>query len=295
MPFHRVEQWNGSYFQQSWLRNVGVAIYLGHDFNPCPTARPFYGDAADPGQAGLDGEIEDEENDPIFHVSHAEGSELPSHDHEQHPKGRDSNGNELITIIDQSGIHTIPVVPCFCPNAPSEEHQYLKTGMFPASFQNVKTAFTFLVLDDFLITNRECKTSAASYFNKLRMLTSPEFPMRCPVGVPLSLVLSISHPSSVQNRYRELLRASRQWRNLKSCMEIRSFGEEDADQPQNGEAALFCAACPQPGINLPLNWEPQFDRCVNLRKAMLMLTPHQGILFSGRLCRMEISPPTTCA
>ena len=32
------------------------------------------------------------------------------------------------------------------------------------------------------------------------------------------------------------------------------FGNR-AEEPQAGELALFCPACPQPGINLPDNWK----------------------------------------
>ena len=56
-----------------------------------------------------------------------------------------------------------------------------------------------------------------------------------------------------QDRYRELLRAGRQWRHLK---ELASFGFANNDRhPGEGELALFCAACLQPGVNLPDGWE----------------------------------------
>lgn len=32
------------------------------------------------------------------------------------------------------------------------------------------------------------------------------------------------------------------------------------EEPSAGELALFCAACPQPGINLPDDWEAEADR-----------------------------------
>ena len=34
-PFHRVQQWNGEFFVDAWLRQVGVAINLGHGGAPC--------------------------------------------------------------------------------------------------------------------------------------------------------------------------------------------------------------------------------------------------------------------
>jgi hypothetical protein len=38
LPYHRVEAWTGSHFSPGWLRDVGIAIYLGHDGKKCPTA-----------------------------------------------------------------------------------------------------------------------------------------------------------------------------------------------------------------------------------------------------------------
>src|SRR5258707_4523795 len=34
--FHRVEKWNGRYFQKGALWQVGIKLYLGHDGRPCP-------------------------------------------------------------------------------------------------------------------------------------------------------------------------------------------------------------------------------------------------------------------
>ena len=34
--FHRVEKWNGRFFQKGALWQVGVKIYLGHGGKPCP-------------------------------------------------------------------------------------------------------------------------------------------------------------------------------------------------------------------------------------------------------------------
>ncbi len=36
LPFHRIEQWNGRYFQRTSLQNLGLIFYLGHSGDPCP-------------------------------------------------------------------------------------------------------------------------------------------------------------------------------------------------------------------------------------------------------------------
>jgi hypothetical protein len=55
-----------------------------------------------------------------------------------------------------------------------------------------------------------------------------------------------------QNRYREFMRVTRMWRNIQNLMQF-GFGH-DSRKVQPGELALFCATCPQPGINLPEDW-----------------------------------------
>ncbi|KAF8952574.1 hypothetical protein BDZ97DRAFT_1768347, partial [Flammula alnicola] len=55
------------------------------------------------------------------------------------------------------------------------------------------------------------------------------------------------------DRKRELARAERQWRNLKEWKWF-GFGHTDAI-PGDTDLALFCPTCPQPGVNLPDNWE----------------------------------------
>ncbi|KAI6140502.1 hypothetical protein BKA82DRAFT_4450509 [Pisolithus tinctorius] len=89
-----------------------------------------------------------------------------------------------------------------------------------------------LVLDDFVRDNLECGTSGMNYYSKLRRVTSGVFPHLVP------------------DRYQELLRVARQWRLLKLLKWNGFLRCEQA--PKKGELGLFCAACPQPGINVDL-------------------------------------------
>ncbi|KAG1732333.1 hypothetical protein EDB19DRAFT_1896758 [Suillus lakei] len=110
--------------------------------------------------------------------------------------------------------------------------QLFQAGLFPASFTRPKTAFTFTVLDDFLLDNLECGTSAMNYYSKIRRLTSSIFPLMVP------------------DCYRELMRAARQWRQCK-LYKWHGFAHKDV-QPKDSDLMLFCPACPQLGINLDL-------------------------------------------
>jgi hypothetical protein len=67
-------------------------------------------------------------------------------------------------------------------------------------------------------------------------------------------------PDIFQDRYRELLRVGRQWRNLK-YLKWHGFGYAPGTEPAAGQLAIFCPACPQPGINLPEGWENAPNQC----------------------------------
>ena len=118
----------------------------------------------------------------------------------------------------------------------------LDLDLLPASYANIKTAFTFSCLDDYRSSNLECKTSAYQYYQKLRRLTNPTFPQAMP------------------NRYNEFHQVTRQWRNL----ELRKwFGFcHCTETPGKGLLALFCTACPQPGINLSPDFKSWYTECV---------------------------------
>jgi hypothetical protein len=68
------------------------------------------------------------------------------------------------------------------------------------------------------------------------------------------LTLSFRADEHRQNLYKQLLRVSRQWRDLKNRME-QGIGHQSDETIPDGSMAVFCPACPQPGINLPEDWK----------------------------------------
>jgi hypothetical protein len=61
-------------------------------------------------------------------------------------------------------------------------------GLFPATFTRIQTAFTFRVLNDFLVENLEGKISALNFYSKLHRITSKAFPHKvvvCNSAYPL--------------------------------------------------------------------------------------------------------------
>jgi hypothetical protein len=151
---------------------------------------------------------------------------------------QDALSNHYVRIVHMNGVHHIALVTCSCQGAEAIHADLMYCRLVPATFSHYRTLFTVAVLDDFRISNLECKASAYQYFQKLCRLTYPMAPTRTP------------------NLYQELLRMSRAWRWLKK-MKWAGYGHKTADfnQPTPGELANFCPACPQPSINLPSNWK----------------------------------------
>lgn len=162
-PFHRISQWTGTFFQHTSLTKIGLDIHLGHGGDACPNC------------AESDDDIFnwDDQNDE---ADEDDRSDLP-----QEAGIPTVTDKPTTTIVDKSGVHLICIRYCDCPGALSHDKQLFHMGMFPASFNRPKTAFTFAVLDDFLLDNLECGTSAMNYYSKLRRLTDSIFPLLVPV------------------------------------------------------------------------------------------------------------------
>jgi hypothetical protein len=345
--FHRIEKWNGRFYQRGALWQVGAKIYAGHHGSPCPRSAaalssqsgnslagrqyeilPLH-DLSEIGAAfgmthmellqiisdcidhplGLMTELEQnvlnaialrsgihildlmkrlkaavaiqaeeeanalqDESDRATVAAEQQQQELPAEPHvpldipleddlgnddewededrrpsKAHlarfiprPPPRDGAGNPFLTIVHTNGFHSLPVVWCACAGHQEDRDlQLLDLHLYPSSYDQIGTVFTFSLLDDYRYEYLECKTSRYQYHNKLRRMTCPE------------------QPDASPNRYAELGRVSRQWRNLKYR---RWFWLLNNLNVQRGAMALFCAACPQPGVNLPPDWEQLYLR-----------------------------------
>ena len=94
------------------------------------------------------------------------------------------SGNVLLTVVDCLGVFEMEVLFCACSDSLPKDEQLLRTCLFPASFKQIETVFSFGVLDNFLVDNLECKTTAQQYFSKLQSMTSSMFPdyvQVCPI------------------------------------------------------------------------------------------------------------------
>jgi ferredoxin len=147
----------------------------------------------------------------------------------------DGDCTSNMTIIAANGIHELQVQQCMCVDLPVFD-QLMKLRLFPATFDRPATAFTFEVLDQYLADYSICKTTAYSFYEKLRHITDP------------------LAPNDLPDRYRELMRTSREWMDLK--LRLRA-GQADSDVDKGGAGSLVirCVACPRPGVNIPSAWD----------------------------------------
>lgn len=141
LPFHRLQRWNGRFYEVISLQDLGFTLNLGHNGDVCPLSA-----------------------------------------------GETEHGDR-ITVVDSAGIFVHLVKWCRCNGADDQDKhlQLLRHCLFPSTVSKPQTAFTFNVLDEFHIDSLECKTSASSFYSKLRRLTNNAFPDTLPVCFPILL------------------------------------------------------------------------------------------------------------
>jgi hypothetical protein len=168
VPFHRIQMWNGRYFERSDILAHDLTLNLFHYPDDCPSI-PLNTDS----QIPFDQEVSDEADE------FAEHSESMPH----------SGSRSKLIIVSSTGIFQRSVKWCHCAKSADTYVQLLlRAKLFPASFKNPKTAFTFEVLDHFLVDSLECKTAAMAFMSKIRRITNEAFPSRVPVRCPMYLM-----------------------------------------------------------------------------------------------------------
>ncbi|KAF7298474.1 CxC2 domain-containing protein [Mycena kentingensis (nom. inval.)] len=112
-----------------------------------------------------------------------------------------------------------------------------------------RTCATLACLNDFHALSLHGKTTAYDYYRALEYRTSG-------AGIkPL-------------DRYKAFMRMARQYRHL---LLLKRRGRGHTAKPivatRSGELAIWCAACPHPGINLPDNWmdASPWDQCLYIQ------------------------------
>lgn len=264
-PFHRVSRWDGRTFYRSCLSDAGFVLHVGHEGRPCatstipPLATTTINHSSDLNSRlpNVRGENPNEPSctsnsspDMLFSANvspltvwEKAGVNL---DTVKTPQHLDTDGNPWLTIVDITGIHQIQAHYCHCTDSSHlpDYLRLLRNGLYPASIVQPRTVFTFRALEDYDLLNLETKATPQRYLAKLQRLTTNLF------------------PDTLPDRYRELLRVIRQWRNLKQRKAAGQAFTPSAEISSGG-LAQFCPTCPQPGVNLPENWQEDPHRLVS--------------------------------
>ena len=167
-PFHHIQMWDGNHFEQSDLLTQELIIDLAHYPDDCPSI-PSNEETQmmnDPDDSDDADEFADE-----FQPSQPSGSTVHS------------GSWSTLTIVASTGIFKRSIQWCHWAKSSKRFVQpLLHTKLFPASFKNPKTAFTFDVLDQFQLNALECKKVAMNFMSKIGRITDEVFPSQVPVG-----------------------------------------------------------------------------------------------------------------
>ncbi|KAK7434335.1 hypothetical protein VKT23_020242 [Stygiomarasmius scandens] len=141
------------------------------------------------------------------------------------------------TVIHTNSIHEVSVRFCGCDGFTEHRKQLLQTLWYPATPVNPQTATTFSCLRQFQHLNCHGKLPAYDYYHCLEIMTQSRQRRR------------------PNDRYYAFLQSIFQWRHLKMCKRAgRGHSLSGLEGTAQGELALDCPACPNPGKNIPDDW-----------------------------------------
>ncbi|KAL0572904.1 hypothetical protein V5O48_009073, partial [Marasmius crinis-equi] len=146
-----------------------------------------------------------------------------------------------LLVLHTNGIHRINLQFCGCSKALPQHIQLLQRRLYPTNVRKgrISTVVSFEYLESLQIHTLTTKGSVYDYYRAIERLTENR-------GATIP-----------KSRYRQLLRAIRQWRHIKLLIRA-GKGQRDASEVESApESALTlkCPSCPHPGINLPPGWE----------------------------------------
>ncbi|KAF8190101.1 hypothetical protein BJ912DRAFT_850370 [Pholiota molesta] len=155
-----------------------------------------------------------------------------------------SRGDDFV-IVDTNAIHTVALDFCGCGNI-TQQHtvQLLCARLFPATITNPKSAATFRSLEYLELLSYESKLSVFEFYQTISRCTDN------------------TGTAPPKDRYTTLLRMIHEWRHLKLMKRAgRGHAPGGIEGTKEGECAVLCPACPQPGKNMlpTLNLDRSLD------------------------------------
>ncbi|EIW75517.1 hypothetical protein CONPUDRAFT_22788, partial [Coniophora puteana RWD-64-598 SS2] len=268
--FHALEIWNKDHWEAASSTSLGLAINVGHDGDICPHADlPSWHKGNHDADNWMD--VDDADAQSSMHAesnTHTESNKVVAQEIMDYRRGKqlklyadadadDNRDNRRrrqqthITVVDVSGVFELPINWCNCEPKTAHHKQLLNMRLYPGSQKSPRTAFTFDVLDDFMVANLETKVAPNAYWRRLIRVTNTY------------------HPDVVPDRYRELTRCARQWLRLTTRYQHgHGYGLQE-EETSVGSLAPFCVACPQPGKNLPEDWKDTGPKWLHYRHLVL--------------------------
>ncbi|KAH9910254.1 uncharacterized protein BXZ73DRAFT_83815, partial [Epithele typhae] len=189
LPYHRVEQWDPA---------IGFWDRVGLGELPSP-------------------------HNLVLHLGHGG---LPC------PVSLASQQKRAMTIVDSHGPQTFEVT--FCTHASFEQEpmhesmQLIQAGLWPATWDTPRTAFTISALRDFHLLSLQSQISVLDIWNYLA---------RSKDNI---------RTHEIENRYAQLRASMRQYAFVRLT---KRNGVDPGGEMEAGVLATLCSSCPQPGIN----------------------------------------------
>ncbi|KAK7022721.1 hypothetical protein VNI00_016997 [Paramarasmius palmivorus] len=141
------------------------------------------------------------------------------------------------TVLDVNGIHVVDIDFCGCDDVDAKS-QLIEIGLWPASYKDPQSAASFNLMRTFHLINLQGHLSPTDFYRSLERMTD---------GTGLR---------KLPDRLTQFMLMVRQWRHIKMGKRIgRGHDPTGLEGTPKGSATVPCRACPQPGANLPQNWE----------------------------------------
>lgn len=159
--------------------------------------------------------------------------------HEGSPCPHTSSATE-VTVIHWNGVQVVELAFCHCPNRSTSLEQLLLAGFWPATLKKIRTLFTIELLEDFHHHALASRKSALDYWSVVCRKSDAFFPERIP-----SYLSQLSTATQFYRYVTALIHSGQ------------AFGVDAYLQTgrRPGLVAMPCVACPEPGFNMPENWQ----------------------------------------
>ncbi|KAH8995501.1 hypothetical protein EDB86DRAFT_2829415 [Lactarius hatsudake] len=166
-PFHWPLLWTATHYTPVSLHSLGYVLFFGHAGEPCPQTVesskgiPWKREPAHQTWIILflaicsrRARISPNFNQlpistaPIILDTLFDHPDIPLDPVDMFPDQmqREPSGNQMLTIVDRSGIFEMEAVFCVCSETDNQDEQLLRSGLFPATFKQIRTLFTFSLL-----------------------------------------------------------------------------------------------------------------------------------------------------